>query len=259
MLIDGQQVSSFYDAVVGPAFRSHCIRIPPEDLRIQQSRDAAMEITSLFPWLIDDTDGEASGRKHGIIVRPDGSPARQLTSLGLHYLARHPDRVFFHAGTKLQLLTHDVTGRFPRIIAFIDAGKWTKFLPLAAEFQDGRTVTFGRQLAQELKGGGAYPETFKDARARDQWVGWLAARWDEIQPESVIEAAVHASGRPRWVTYRAWLDGGDKVDLTVAGHEQYDAAVFASNLVQRGYEQGLRIVGTVKSGLAINVMAIYEK
>ncbi len=102
MLIDGQQVSSFYDAVVGPAFRSHCIRIPPEDLRIQQSRDAAMEITSLFPWLIDDTDGEASGRKHGIIVRPDGSPARQLTSLGLHYLARHPDRVFFHAGTKLQ-------------------------------------------------------------------------------------------------------------------------------------------------------------
>ena len=47
--------------------------------------------------------------------------------------------------------------------------------------------------------------------------------------------------------------------LHVDAHGDYDTGVFAYNLIRRGWRFGLRIVGSLKSQLALNVLAIYEK
>ena len=47
--------------------------------------------------------------------------------------------------------------------------------------------------------------------------------------------------------------------LHVDAHGDYDTGVFAYNLIRRGWRFGLMIVGSLKSQLALNVLAIYEK
>jgi hypothetical protein len=48
---------------------------------------------------------------------------------------------------------------------------------------------------------------------------------------------------------------GEVLHLHVVAHGDYDTGVFAYNLIRRG----LRIVGSLKSQPALNVLAIYEK
>ena len=45
----------------------------------------------------------------------------------------------------------------------------------------------------------------------------------------------------------------------MAGRGEFDTGVFAYNLIKRGWRRGLRIVGSLKSKPALNVLAIYEK
>ena len=52
---------------------------------------------------------------------------------------------------------------------------------------------------------------------------------------------------------------GDELNLHVIGNGDYDAGVFAYKLIRRGWRYGLRIVGSLKSQPALNVLAIYEK
>jgi hypothetical protein len=42
-------------------------------------------------------------------------------------------------------------------------------------------------------------------------------------------------------------------------HGDYDTGVFAYNFVKRGFSHGLRLVGTLKAGTDVNVLAIFEK
>jgi hypothetical protein len=54
MFIDGQQISAFYDAVVGPAFRTVELQISAD--RTEQAEKTATGrtsagLTALFPWL----------------------------------------------------------------------------------------------------------------------------------------------------------------------------------------------------------------
>jgi hypothetical protein len=47
--------------------------------------------------------------------------------------------------------------------------------------------------------------------------------------------------------------------LHVVGRGEFDTGVFAYNFVTRGWKYGLRVVGAIKAGPDINVLAIYEK
>jgi hypothetical protein len=46
-------------------------------------------------------------------------------------------------------------------------------------------------------------------------------------------------------------------ELTAAG--RYDTITFAYNFIRRGYEFGLRLIGTLKTDPDMNVLAIYER
>jgi hypothetical protein len=66
------------------------------------------------------------------------------------------------------------------------------------------------------------------------------------------------SGRLQWIDYRVPV-GKEFLHLHIHGRGQYDTGTFAYNLVKRGFKYGLRIVGTMKSQPAMNVLAIFDK
>lgn len=105
-------------------------------------------LPSLFPWLKLDA-GVDTGRvaTHGhhegsnIVLQPVESAARQLVELSLHYLVNQPGRNCV-VGRDSLLPNSEAIAASPRMIAFVDAGPGTRFLPQAAELNGGRVVTF---------------------------------------------------------------------------------------------------------------------
>jgi hypothetical protein len=153
------------------------------------------------------------------------------------------------------------------MIAFVDAGPGTRFLPQAAELNDGRVVTFFGPLVETLKRDGGtlpvgYPEsTLTDAGKlqRDAYWKWFSDHWSADKAVRVIEDVIGDGGRPRWIDYRTTLSTGETLHLHVVARGEYDTGIFAYNLISRGLRYGLRIVGSLKSQPALNVLAIYDK
>jgi len=73
-----------------------------------------------------------------------------------------------------------------------------------------------------------------------------------------VEEAIGTRGRPRWIAYRMILPDSTTLHLDVSARGDYDTGVFAYNFIRRGERYGLRIVGSLKSKPALNVLAAYE-
>jgi hypothetical protein len=96
MFIDSQQIGAFYDAVVGPAFRTVELQITAS--RTEQAQktgggSATAGLSSLFPWLKAEAQIEGSRTTmreqqdgQSIVLQPVESAARQLVQLSQHYL-----------------------------------------------------------------------------------------------------------------------------------------------------------------------------
>jgi hypothetical protein len=153
------------------------------------------------------------------------------------------------------------------MVAFVDIPPGARFLPQAAELNNGRVVTFFSPLIEKLKrdGGtlpGAYPrtpETEAGTQQRDAYWGWFAQHWNADEAVKVVEEGIGSSGRPRWIDYRMAFGTGQELHLHVVARGDYDTGVFAYGIIRRGERFGLRIVGSLESQPALNVLAIYEK
>jgi hypothetical protein len=114
-------------------------------------------------------------------LQPVESAARQLVELSLYCLGNQPGRICV-VGQESLLPSSDVIAASPRMIAFVDAGPGIRFLPRAAELNDGRVVTFFGPLVETLKRDGGtlpvgYPDsTFTDAGKlqRDAYWNWFS-------------------------------------------------------------------------------------
>ena len=177
VFIDSRQVGAFYNAVVGPAFRTVELQVSATQSK-QLEKSAAGRLgaglSALFPWLRIDADGEArrtatKGRQDGqsITLQPIDSAARQLVQLALHYLVNQPGRICV-VGRDIPLPRVETIAASPRMIAFVDVPPGTRFLPQAAELNDGRVVTFFSPLVEALKrDGGMLPVAYPDSTATD--------------------------------------------------------------------------------------------
>jgi hypothetical protein len=276
MSIDGQQIGAFYDAVVGPAFRTVELQIRAgraEQAQKTGGGSATAGLSSLFPWLKAEAQVQASRTTmreeqdgQSIVSRPVESAARQLVQLSLHYLVNQPSRI---CAADQQTLLPDAAaiGTSPRMVAFVDVPPGARFLPQAAELNGGRVVTFFSPLIEKLKrdGGtlpGPYPrttETEAGRQQRDAYWGWFAEHWNADEAVKVVEDVIGDGGRPRWIDYRMAFGTGQELHLHVVARGDYDTGVFAYGIIRRGERFGLRIVGSLKSQPALNVLAIYEK
>jgi len=276
VFIDSRQVGAFYDAVVGPAFRTVELQVSAsqsEQLEKSAAGRLSAGLSTLFPWLKINADVEARrtatrGTQDGqsITLQPIDSAARQLVKLALHYLVNQPERICV-VGRDTLLPGAETIAASPRMIAFVDVPPGTRFLPQAAELNDGRVVTFFSPLIEGLKRDGgtlpaAYPEsTATDAgrRQRDAYWNWFADHWNADTAVKVMEDVIGVGGRPRWIAYRMTFGSGTTLHLDVSARADYDTGVFAYNFIRRGERYGLRVVGSLKSQPALNVLAAYEK
>jgi hypothetical protein len=276
IFIDSQQINAFYDAVVGPAFRTVEVQISA-GMSGQLEKSAGVRLgaglPALFPWLKLNADVDAAsvttrGRQEGsnVILQPVESAARQLVELSLHYLVNQPARICV-VGQESPLPSSDAIAASPRMMAFVDASPGTRFLPQAAELNDGRVVTFFDPLVETMKlVGGTLPVDYPDSTLtdagklqRDAYWNWFSDHWNTDKAVRVIEDVIGDGGRPRWIDYRTTLSTGETLHLHVVARGDYDTGVFAYNLISRGLRYGLRIVGSLKSQPALNVLAIYDK
>ena len=277
LFIDSRQVGAFYDAVVGPAFRTVELQVSAgKNQQLEKSAAGRLNagLSSLFPWLkigADVETGRAATRgtqdSQSITLQPIDSAARQLVQLSLHYVVNQPTRICV-VSQDTQLPGNDAIAASPRMLAFMDVPPGTMFLPQAAELNDGRVVTFFNPLAEKLqRHGGTLPVSYPDntttdtGRAqRDAYWNWFADHWNADKAVTVVEEVVGTGGRPRWIAYRMSFPAGTMtLHLDVSARGDYDTGVFAYNFIRRGERYGLRIVGSLKSQPALNVLAAYDK
>jgi hypothetical protein len=269
VFIDSQQVGAFYDAVVGPAFRAVELQVTAswaEQLEKSAAGHLNAGLSALFPWLKADAGVEAGkavtlARQDGqtVTLQPVDSAARQLVQLSLHYLVNQPQRICV-VNQDSPFPGAEAIAASPRMIAFVDVPPGTRFLPQAAELNDGRVVTFFSPLIEKLKRDGgmlpvAYPETTATdvgRRQRDAYWRWFTDHWNADKAVQVVEEVIGAGGRPRWIAYRVIFGTGQTLHLDVTPRGDYDTGTFAYYFIRRGERHGLRIVGSLKSQPALN-------
>ena len=261
---------------MGPAFRTVELQISAgrtEQAQKTGGSSATAGLSSLFPWLKAEAQVQASRTTmreqqdgQNIILQPVESAARQLVQLSLHYLVNQPSRICA-ADQQTPLPDAAAIGASPRMVAFVDVPPGARFLPQAAELNDGRVVTFFSPLIEKLKrdGGtlpGPYPRSTgiePGRQQRDAYWDWFAQHWNADEAVKVVEDVIGDGGRPRWIDYRMAFGTGQELHLHVVARGDYDTGVFAYGIIRRGERFGLRIVGSLKSQPALNVLAIYEK
>jgi hypothetical protein len=296
LYIDSDQVGRFYDAVVRPQVERGELKLTLTEERIRELKaklglEASVEaggllgeVLSLFakPSVKATAEGEAGqqtkdGKSTEITLKEIDTPQRQLEQLVLHYLLNRTGRIFLPTNpAEAPWRDQTVISQVPRGIVFLDlpgraeaditSHPRTKLIPTAIEFADGTIDPVFRKL-KGPKGEepppfpeGAVPTTTAINEYHKYWQ-WFDENFSATRAMILVEeAAAAAKTRIRWIDYRVPLTNeGHTLHLHVSPAGNYDTGVFAYNFIKRGYNHGLRIVGTLKSGPDVNVLAIYEK
>jgi len=122
VFIDSQQIGAFYDAVVGPAFKTVQLQVTAsqtEQLEKSSGGSLSAGLPALFPWLRGDasvtaqrTRSRSRQEDRALVLAPVETAARQLVQLSLHYLVNQEDRICAVAqGTRLPARTTSARAR----------------------------------------------------------------------------------------------------------------------------------------------------
>lgn len=292
MFIDGEQVTALYNAVAKPEHETEKITLSMEKLGAFEGKGKvgvegkvglAKWIKTIFPFLDAEAkvsvEGEVSGKrekKEGseIELRPIETPQRQLVQLALHYFVNLPFRT-----RVVEKITDDgwledaFVGGLPRGLVFVEFSEETPFVPMAVEVDQGTVQVVYKDLMDSLVGPKqrkdipVYPEPayYKGRleelmQEREKYWNFFASNFSSTLAMEAIEQKAARGGLIHWIAYRVPLGAGlPFLHLNISGHGRYDTGTFAYGLVKRGYKHGLRVVGTMKSEPAMNVLAIFER
>lgn len=204
---------------------------------------------------------------------PVDTAGRRLEEITLTYLNNHPERIVF---VNTDGTARDFTGRNltiadleaaanapPRMLAFVDVPTGTPIIPMACELEQGGTkLLFESYIDALWKDDGqkpTYPDTKTDAQARRAYWAALADRFSSRTAMELIEAA-GKDGRLGWIDFRMPIGAqGDAMHLHAVPCGRYYTGDFAYNLVRRGNHHGIRLVGTMKAGMDLNVLAVFDR
>jgi hypothetical protein len=289
LFIDDQLITSLYYAVALPEFEEEYVTISTTQVKTSKwSAGGAVEAeagTGPIAHLLAslkikakvqaDRGGETQqGTDDTIRLVPVKAPERRLLNLAVHYVANLENRVWNVWGLDDDTWINEALATVgeAKPLVFLDVPSGSPIVPMAAELTDGKVVLFFNRIAAAIKGPGEklppeYPQ-IEDAEAlKDYWEWFMTARPGGADTSyllmNVVEETIGAGGRPRWIDYRVPLGRvkfqTDSLHLHIKGRQIYDTGDFAYHFVHRGRKHGFRVVGTLKEGPALNVLAIYEK
>lgn len=205
-------------------------------------------------------------------IRVD-TAGRRLEEIALVYLSYHPHRIVFidadgsvvtFSGRQLSIQDLETAAdEPPRMLAFVEVPPKTPIIPMACELEAGSIEQLYRsyidtqwkdeQAKPEYPSDGSHPNT------RRKYWSQLASRFSSRVAMEIVEAA-GAKGKLGWIDFRMPIgENGDAMHLHLVPGGYYHTGVFAYNMVRRGYHQGLRFVGTLKAGMDLNVLAVFDR
>jgi hypothetical protein len=281
MFIDTALVSSFYDAVLRPDYRITGIEVSKEEESSVTTKSSfGVKAAEVIPGLelaagSETSATESTKRGESRTLIPIQNAPRELVKLALHYLERFAGEDDTRIWAELTVPvdrpwespSRERIESRPRMLAFIDFPRGTRFVPMAVETDEGVTAVY-ETLIKSLRAEDGLacpeypdnPEVSDFAERSNAYWQWFADNWSATKALVALEEAVKGNkGRLRWVNYRVPVQDGLTLHLNVVGHGSYDTGIFAYNLIKRGWRQGLRVVGTVRAEPGLNVLAIYDK
>ncbi len=290
LFIDDLQIKSLYYALALPEYSEESVTIATKELCVSKwNTDGQLEVSTgtgaLLAELLASINAKVTakagfgrektrGSEKTIKLNPVDSAERRLLNLSAHYAAKFSDHVWNVRGLQhvewLGSATYSASG--PKPLVFLDVDPDTPIVPMAAELSEGKVVLFFDKIKEALQSSdvGPVPDYPRDGNAQkmDEYWSWF----DKAKPygfhssyklKGVVEDVIGANGRPRWIDCRVPLgppgQQHESLHLNIRGRQNYDTGDFAYRLVHRARKHGFRVVGTLKSGPALNVLALYEK
>ncbi len=290
LFIDNEQIKSLYNAVALPEFENESVEVSLGDVKVSKWQAGGhIEVSATDSLLAKvlapiGVKGQFAAHRGGESTEksdqsfrliPVASPERRLLNLALYYAGNLRDRVWSVNGIEDLSWIPDPSQHpvLPKPLIFLDIAADCPIVPMAAEIDDGKVVLFYNRISEAIKEPGAvlppaYPRDDEDGSGMDEYWSWFQNDKGQDRDTSailmhVVEDVVGNGGRPRWIDYRIPLGrpGNQQrsLHLHIKGRENYDTGDFAYQLIRRGRRHRCRIVGTLKKGPALNVLALYEK
>jgi hypothetical protein len=269
LFIDEVQVNAFYDAVLRPDYELTSVALG-NSISAQTTLGGTATIgkAQLEASL---EYGRTTDRRTDTTLTPISNSYRHLLAMALHYAGRASDRlVISNAGT----ISTDPHGpvwleeafilETPRPLVFLDVPARTELMPAALETTGELVNVLADRVADQLRDRNGsleppdYPGSLATPAEKQQYFTWFMENYDDQLALKVVEESA-GTGNIEWIDFNLPLGGGQEfLHLHLAARANYSTDVFAYNFVRRGFNHGLRIVGTLKTGPDHNVLAVFE-
>jgi hypothetical protein len=290
LFVDDELIRSLYYSVALPEYEAESITVATESVKTKtwsvggkvQSEASFGGIASFLASLkasvgFDAGRGGQTQDKSGDTIKlvPVDSPERRLLNLAVHYAANLENRVWNVFGVRdfNWIMESAAMGPPGKPLIFLDVPPDVPIVPMAAELPNGNVVLFFNRIAAAVK---VPSEKLPPGYPRQPDPNEMNTYWDWFQNKKigndadtsyilmhVVEDTIGTGGRPRWIDCRIPLgeigEQNDSLHLHIKTREKYDTGDFAYHFVHRGRKHGFRLIGTLKEGPAINVLAIYER
>lgn len=205
--------------------------------------------------------------------RPVNNSERRLNELVVEYLRNFPDRILFfdapggnYRNIRGEVKRDSIQAMLdspPRPIIFLDVMPFSPIFPTMIEMENGGFRPVYKALEERFRGAEkalpSYPSKEDDLPAKKAY--WSALE-DKFRSRVAMEAIEDAceEGRIGWIDFRLlFSEDGETLHLHLVPAGRYHTGVFGYNFVHRGHKFGCRIVGSLKQGFDVNVMAIYDR
>ena len=279
LFIDSKQVEAFYDAILRPDYEDASVTLFGGITR-ETSFGGQATVGAALPWFkaqaqvsADQTNTTQGGRD--VTLTPISNAYRHLLALALHYATQpgYSERLVIAdplmgkvrdaKGVPLvdEWLEPDYIKLAPRAMVILDFPHGGKFIPAALELSNGEVRVLADELGKELGGLHAekYPKSPVSREEEEKYFRWFSDNFNDRAALAVVERNVK-DHQVAWAAYNVPLseEGPPFMHLHMAGRGQYETGAFAYNFIVRGMKYGLRIVGTLKSGPDLNVLAVFE-
>lgn len=294
LFLDEELVASFYDAIVRPEFELHgktvgTINEATTTLLVGGSAEAELGLPSFLTTILPDAKVKGGGQIER--TKADGSQTsseydwkivqtagRKLEELVAVYVGdkQFHDRLVFMdcptsdvttlAGNNLTLSTlAQANDSFPRSLVFLEVQPGAAIIPTMCEFSDGGLEPLYEKLIGKLwkddENKPKYTDSSRGRTSDERLTYWnaISERYNSRVAMEVLEEAVSEKRKLEWVDFRLRLNtAGETLHLHVCARGRYATGTFGYNFIRRGDRKGVRIVGSLKRGPDLNVLAIFE-
>ncbi|MGC3524724.1 hypothetical protein [Pseudomonas aeruginosa] len=203
------------------------------------------------------------------------STEMQIERIINYYAWHYPDRIFWAKADLSEVFNTDgsnltwdevsklINSPAPRPIIIFEAVSDSKIIPMAIETTDGKHIKVSENYIKKIKRQNKAiipPYSSSPGASQKHWEA-LEKYFDSTEAMKAIEDSTKNGSRIDWIDYRLISRSGSNIipiHLHLTPRGNYNTGTFAYQMVRRGYKHGIKIIGTLKKGEDINVLAIYE-